>query len=125
MTRCVSIWREADGTAALLAGEVALADRYLSRLRGLIGRAPLRAGQGLWIVPTQQVHTHFMREPIDVIFLDRELTVLQVVPALAPWKLSPWVKGARSALELAPGGAATISVGDRLLSRPRGPERPG
>ena len=116
---------DAPGGALPVADDVLLADRYFSRLRGLIGRPPLREGQGLWIVPTQQVHTHFMGEPIDVVFLDRELTVLRVVPALAPWKLSPWVKGARSALELAPGGAATISVGDRLLSRPRGPERPG
>jgi len=125
MTKRVSMQRAAVGGALPLADDVIVADSYLGRLRGLIGRPPLVAGQGLWIVPTQQVHTHFMRVPIDVVFLDRDLVVLKVVPALAPWKLSPWVKGARSVLELAAGGASAISAGHRLIANPGALDRRG
>ncbi|HOX67306.1 MAG TPA: DUF192 domain-containing protein [Burkholderiaceae bacterium] len=122
MMKRVSMFCDAADGASTLAADVLVANRYFSRLRGLIGHPPLQPGRGLWIVPTQQVHTHFMGAPIDVIFLDRDMKVLRVVPALAPWKLSPWVKGARSALELAAGTAATVAVGDRLVARPCGHE---
>lgn len=104
---------------ALLAARVGLADGWWSRLRGLIGRPPLQPGQGLWIVPCQQVHTHFMGGAIDVVFLDPAGTVLRILPALRPWRFSPWVRGARAVLELPPGAAAAagLSVGERLAWR--------
>ena len=59
--------------------------------------------EGLWIVPCAMIHTLFMRFPIDVVFLDRELKALRVVESLKPWRVSPWVLGAHSVLELAGG----------------------
>lgn len=101
-----------------LAEDVGLANTWWTRLRGLIGRPPLQAGQGLWIVPCQQVHTHFMGRPIDVIFLDREGCILRILPALAPWRFSPWVRGGHAVLELPAGAAAGLQPGDRLHARP-------
>jgi hypothetical protein len=53
--------------------------------------------------------------PIDVVFLDRELTVLRVVSRLRPWR-AVWRRGAASVLELAAGECAAqgVVVGDRL-----------
>jgi uncharacterized membrane protein (UPF0127 family) len=56
-----------------------------------------------------------MRFPIDVVFLDRELTVTAVVPELRPWRTAAR-RGAKSVLELPAGEAARrgLGVGDRL-----------
>lgn len=96
---------------------VIVADSWFGRLRGLIGRAPLQSGEGLWIVPCQQVHTHFMRVPIDVVFVDRDGQILKVLAGLRPWRFSPWVRGARAVLELPAGGAGRLAAGMHLRLR--------
>jgi uncharacterized protein len=92
-----------------------VADRPLRRMRGLLGRRSLPGGEGLLLRPAPSVHTAFMRFPIDVVFLDRELEVVKVVENLRPWRMAS-ARQARAALELAAGQAATrrLEVGDRL-----------
>jgi uncharacterized membrane protein (UPF0127 family)/CheY-like chemotaxis protein len=92
-----------------------IADRPLRRMRGLLGRPSLPAGEGLMLQPAPSVHTAFMRFPIDVVFLDRNLQVVKLVERLGPWRTAG-ARQARSALELAAGEAAAraIQVGDRL-----------
>ena len=92
-----------------------VADRPLTRLRGLLGRRKLPPGEGLLIRPAGAVHTSFMRFPIDVVFLDRELTVLDVVDGLVPWRAAGR-RGAHAVLELAAGERArhAIAPHDRL-----------
>ena len=98
-----------------------LADRPLSRMRGLLGRSGLPAGEGLLLRPAPSIHTAFMRFPIDALFLDRELRVLEVVEGLRPWRMAS-KRGARAVLELSAGESARrgVSVGDRLELRDRG-----
>ena len=109
----------ADGGAEICS-DCRVADRVLPRLKGLLGRRGLAPGEGLLIVPAGSIHTLFMRFPIDVVFLDRELCVLRIVPALRPWRLTA-ARGARSALELAAGEAASrgLRPGVRLTLEPR------
>jgi uncharacterized protein len=97
-----------------------LADRPLPRMRGLIGRTGLPAGEGLLISPAPAIHTAFMRFPIDALFLDRDLRVVEVVERLQPWRTAS-KRSARSVLELSAGEAARrcVSVGDRLELRER------
>ena len=92
-----------------------IADRPLRRMRGLLGRASLGAGEGLLLQPAPSVHTAFMRFPIDVVFLDRNIQVVKLVESLVPWRMAA-ARHARSTLELAAGEAAArgIRVGDRL-----------
>jgi uncharacterized membrane protein (UPF0127 family)/CheY-like chemotaxis protein len=92
-----------------------IADRALRRLRGLLGRASLAAGEALLLQPAPSIHTAFMRFPIDVIFLDRDLLVVKVVQTLVPWRMAS-ARRAHAALELAAGEAAArgIEIGDRL-----------
>jgi uncharacterized protein len=97
-----------------------LADSAPSRLKGLLGRARLEHGEGMLLRPAPAVHTCFMRFPIDAVFLDRELRVLDVTPGLRPWR---WARraGARAVLELGAGEADRLAVrpGERLtVSRP-------
>jgi uncharacterized protein len=101
---------------AVLGTRVALADRWLARLRGLLGRPEPAPGEGLLLSPCGSVHMLGMRYPIDVALLDAERRVLSVHPGLRPgWHLAA-ARGARYALELTTGTlAATGTVpGDRL-----------
>ena len=92
-----------------------VADKALTRMRGLLGRKELPSGHGLLIEPTWSVHTWFMRFPIDVVFLDRDLTVLKICKHMGPWRAAARFR-ARSALELAAGECDRLhlEVGDRL-----------
>lgn len=105
---------------ATLASAVVHADDFWLRLVGLMGRDSLGAGEGLLLDPCNSVHTFFMSFRIDLVFLDRDDTVLKVVTALRPWRFALPVAGARKVLEL-PAGTVIRSdthVGDRLwLSR--------
>jgi len=101
---------------AIIADNVRLADTPVSRRRGLLKHEALNPGEGLWIYPTQAIHTFGMRFPIDVAFLDRRLRIKRVYHALAPFRLTSLVWGARSVLELASGSLASSGtcVGDEL-----------
>src|SRR3954466_1721258 len=84
------------------------------RMRGLLGRPALMAGQGLLIVPCQGVHTLGMGYPIDVVHLDRDGVVRKVLHAVKPWRLGPLVWRSRLVLELPAGAAAGTDAGDQL-----------
>ena len=103
---------------ALCVGE--LADRPLRRMRGLIGRQGLPAGEGLLVSPAPAIHTAFMRFSIDALFLDRNLRVVGIVERLRPWRAASR-RRARAVLELAAGECARrgVEIGDRLELRER------
>jgi len=104
---------------APIAAKVEKADTSASRNKGLLGRASLPADEALWIVPCPMIHTFFMQFPIDVLFLDTNLTVRRVIEDLRPWRLSPYVFSAHSVLELQGGVLkGSVSVGDKLEMRP-------
>jgi hypothetical protein len=113
-SRTVAV-RAADGS--LLAREVTVADRFGSRLVGLMGREQLGPDEGLWLLPCNSVHMFFMRTRLDIAYLDRQQRVVRCVPEMREWrvKLLP-VPHAHSALELAPGtlGRHGIKEGDQL-----------
>ncbi len=97
---------------AILAQRARVADTFLSRGRGLLGRSHLLPGEGLVIVPCQSVHCIGMAFPIDVIYLDRAGRVLKVVPNLEPYRLGPFVWRAHSVVELPAGVATPTEPGD-------------
>lgn len=102
----------------MLASEVTKADSLLARAVGLLGRSSMGPQEGLWIVPCSQIHTFFMAFPIDVVFLDRGQTAARVIENLKPWRMTSWVRGAHSALELAGGTLnGSVQVGDQLEFR--------
>ena len=92
-----------------------LADSPLTRMRGLLGRDGLGAGEGLLLRPASSVHTFFMRFPIDVVFLDRALVVLGIHDEVDPWHTASR-KGAKAVLELPAGESSRrgLTVGDQL-----------
>jgi uncharacterized membrane protein (UPF0127 family) len=101
-----------------VATETILADSYLRRLIGLLGKTNRWAevGRGLWIVPSSGVHTIGMLFPIDLIFLSKEKEVVHVEEYVRPFRISKVSLKAQSVLELPPHTIyrSGTRVGDRF-----------
>ena len=105
---------------------LSVADSWPARLRGLIGRRSLSAGEGLYLPGTNGVHMLFMRFAIDCLFLgaprpDGARQIVAVRHNLAPWRgIVWWVRGARAAVELPAGGAVESGLrqGDYVRLEP-------
>lgn len=104
---------------ASLAKDARLADTFISRLAGLLGRKGLGPSEGLILRPCDSVHTFFMRFVIDVIFVDRNNTVIKVYPRLKPNRLTPVFFKAYYAVELPAGTIQSTQTkeGDTLAIR--------
>jgi uncharacterized membrane protein (UPF0127 family) len=92
----------------------------LARLKGLLGKLRLPQGEGLWLVPSQGIHTFGMLFPIDVIFLDEEQRVIHLIEHMRPFRVTRIRLNCASVLELP---AHTIyssqtHVGDQLVIGP-------
>lgn len=93
-----------------------MAADWWSRLRGLLGRAPLQPGEGLLLRGENAIHTLGMTFAIDVLFLDRAGRVVHLISAMPPWRISPFVTRARDVLELPAGIIAQTNtmLGDQI-----------
>jgi len=101
-----------EGHDVLLADRLRPAHTHWSRLRGLLGTSHLPPGEGLWLMPCDQVHMFGMRYAIDAVFLDAERRVVHVVERLGPGRISPRVPGAASVLELPTGTWARVGAAE-------------
>jgi hypothetical protein len=116
----------ADDGARLWTVDVATS--WFARLRGLIGRASLPAGDGLYFPGTNGVHMLFMRFAVDCVFLgephaDGTRQVVAVRRNLRPWTGVVWhVRAARGVIELNGNSAeaAGVCVGDMVRLVPAG-----
>lgn len=91
-----------------------LADTFWSRLRGLLGAAPLQKEEGLVLVGEKSIHTFFMRFPIDVVYLDKNCKVIRTETNMVPYRLGPFVAKSAYVLEMPVGTIANTAtrVGD-------------
>jgi len=102
--------------AVTIGSNIGLADTFLTRLFGLLGKSGLEPGSGILIQPSSGVHTIGMRFPIDVVGLDRSLRVLKVWRRMPSWRMTNVNFRIHSMLELAPGQIDDCSIepGDQL-----------
>ena len=82
------------------------------RLRGLIGRGFLSETTALLLDPSDCIHTFFMCNSIDVLYLDESLRIIKTVAELKPWKLSACLK-ATTVLVLSAGSAKKHNLSPR------------
>ena len=110
---------------AVVAERAEVAETFVARLRGLLGRRRLDDGYGMVIRPTDMIHTFFMAFPIDVVFLDASQRVLRVFPNMGKNRISPLVRHAACVVELPVGTIARTDTqpGDQLAFEPM-PELP-
>ncbi len=122
-----------------LAASLEVASSLWAKFMGLMGRASLVPGAGLWLPESNGIHMMFMRFPIDAVFLGAPTAaagasgvagasgaagVREVRPVIAvhrnlrAWTgLVPLVRGAHGVLELPVGtiDASGTVVGDLVL----------
>ncbi len=99
-----------------LGEQVGMADSSLRRLVGLLGKRSLAPGRGLFIVPSQAIHTVGMVFPIDVVFVDKRYNVLGVREGVRPFRVTRVFWKALGVLELPVGTIrdSRTEVGDQL-----------
>ena len=83
--------------------KIQVADNFLKRFLGLMGRFRLEPHTGLLLTPCSSIHMMFMRFPIDVIFYDKNYRVVKVATDLNPWTGICIAPGAMGAIELPAG----------------------
>ena len=97
--RLVYVYNQTRET--FVATEVTVANNYLLRLVGLLGKTARWAqpGRGLWIIPCRGVHTLGMMFPLDLVFLNKEKQVIHVEEYVRPFRISKVFRKAASVLE--------------------------
>ena len=95
----------------------AVANTFLSRLVGLLGKQSLQNNAGLWIYPSSGVHTLGMKFIIDVIAVDKGMRIVELCSNLQPNRVAGLNRSCCSVLEL-PAGAikrTQVALGDLLV----------
>jgi uncharacterized protein len=112
--------------ATVLAERLEDASSLWGKFMGLMGRASLAPGAGMWLPGESGIHMLFMRFAIDAVWVaapdggkrDGVRRVVKVQRALPPWRGVVWmVRGARGVLELPVGtiDATHTAIGDELV----------
>jgi uncharacterized membrane protein (UPF0127 family) len=112
----------------VLAARLETAGSFWGKLMGLMGRAELPDGEGLWLPGGNGIHMMFMHFPIDAVFVSKAdvegvRRVRSVHRGVKAWTgLIPLITGAHGVLELPVGAidATGTQVGDRVEIRERG-----
>jgi uncharacterized protein len=111
--------RERDG--AVVADELEVADSFVRRLFGLMGRRALPTGRGLWLEPCTSIHMMFVPFSIDVLFVRRSAEaplgpgaraeVVGVSPRVWPWVGLAWCRRGSSGVQPGVTGAVEVQAG--------------
>jgi uncharacterized membrane protein (UPF0127 family) len=102
---------------SFLSLSVSAADTHLARLKGLLGRLRLKSDEGIWVKPSQGVHTIGVLFAIDLIYLDSQHRVIELVESLGTFRIGPIRRNCSSVLELPTRTiySSQTKVGDELL----------
>jgi uncharacterized membrane protein (UPF0127 family) len=107
----------------VLARSPHIARSFAWRLQGMIGRRFSESLDAAVFPRCSSIHTCFMRQAIDVLFLDQQHVVRATVANLRPWRLAG-CRGSAVVVELPAGTTSRIpvAIGDQLAleALPRG-----
>ncbi|MBV9851273.1 MAG: DUF192 domain-containing protein [Armatimonadetes bacterium] len=90
------------------------ADGWWAKGWGVLGWRSLPPGQGLWLPGVSAVHTLFVRFPLDLLFLDADLTTLRTVPNVPAWTPLVRARGAHHTVELGAGTLVLAGIAARM-----------
>lgn len=110
-----------ERSGAVLAESLVSAHDSQARRKGWLGRATAPLEEAIWILPCEAIHCFFMHFPIDVVFLNRELRVLQLRRSVKPWRIAVCLK-AHSVMEFPEGviDATGTVAGDKIILQRKG-----
>lgn len=98
--RCVTLYNSKNDR--VLARKAHIADAFLKRAIGLMGRRNLNPGDGLILAPCASIHTWFMRFPIDIFYVNSRGMICRSESSLKPWSFSLGGRDAAITVELPP-----------------------
>ena len=90
--------------------KIEVADSFIKRLLGLMGRKKIPQGQGLLLSPCNSIHMFFMRFSIDVIYLDKNYVIKKIVRNVKPFIGISICLKAESVIEMAAGEADRLDL---------------
>ena len=100
-----------------LSFRVRVADSFLSRMIGLLGKRSVKPDGGVWIVPANSIHTVGMLFSFDLVMIDKDFRVVNVKEMVRPFRIVLPKLRAESVLEL-PAHTVFCSrteIGDQLI----------
>ena len=102
--------------SCILADKIFLADKFLSRLMGLLSFKSLEKNQAMILRPANSIHTFFMRFPIDLLFVDKNNRIVKTVSCMRPFRATSICLKSQFVIELPAGtiDAKNTSIGDCL-----------
>ena len=100
-----------------LAFRVAVADSVVGRLVGLLGRRSLAPDSGVWIVPSNAIHTIGMMFSFDLVLIDKDFKVVGLRELVRPFTITWPNHRAESVIELPAHSIfrSRTQIGDQLL----------
>ena len=100
-----------------LAFRVKVADSFLSRLIGLLGKKFLKPDGGVWIIPANAVHTIGMLFTFDLVLIDKDFKVVGLRELVRPFRVTRPNFRAESVIELPAHSIfkSRTEVGDQLM----------
>lgn len=78
--------------------ELRVAKSMFARMKGLMGKKNIN--YALLFNPCNNIHTFFMKEKIDVLYLDKKGYIINFDNGIKPWKFGRIIKGGKTVIEL-------------------------
>src|SRR5882762_3596529 len=100
-----------------LAFRVRVADSIVGRLVGLLGKKSLQPDSGVWIVPSNAIHTIGMMFSFDLVLIDKNFKVVGLRELVRPFRITLPNRKAESVLELPAHSIfrSRTEIGDQLV----------
>lgn len=97
---------------------ITVASNFWLRFKGLMLTKPLAVDAALLIPRCSSVHTFFMRFALDLVYLNKQGSVVKLVKNVKPWRMSWGGAGATQTLEMTTGGIERFAIqqGDQLVA---------
>lgn len=100
----------------MIANQVTIADTFLTRLKGWMGKQHISDYEALILTPCSSIHTFGMRQMIDVLYVSADNTILYTIVCLRKCRVGPSIPGTMKVIELKCGTIkrGNLAVGDRV-----------
>lgn len=93
--------------------DVPIASNLVAITFGVMGWKDFGDKKGLLLENTNSVHTFFVRFPLDLAFLNKEMVVVKIVKNLKPWCISPIIWQAKHTLEMPAGTIEKLGLKEK------------
>jgi uncharacterized membrane protein (UPF0127 family) len=99
----------------IICNKMIVANQIFDRMKGLMFSTEMPECDGFLIAPCNSIHTFFMLYSLDLLFLDKNFTVVKALYGFSPWRITWIYFKAHQVLEMQAGTMKKdIKTGDKL-----------